>query len=191
MKHMSDIAKFIENGDYEETTEGLLIHRGLMARGRYVHSVNGKDEVVDHNLIPAEGILYLLGTGLGATAKEAAFYLALFSGAVTPAANWTAANFTANASEITSQSEGYSGANRATWTPAAAAAGKISNLATRATFNIVATSTVNIQGAALLSAQPRGATGGVLVSASRYASARVVNNGDVFELGYEVELTDS
>jgi hypothetical protein len=191
MKHTSDVAKFIKDGDYEETVDGLLIHRSIMARGSYVHTVNGQDERTDHNLIPAEGILYLLGAGLGATSKEAAFYLALFSGAVTPAANWTAANFTANASELTSQSEGYSGANRPVWTPGAAAAGKIGNLASRATFNIVATSTINVTGAALLSAQARGATTGVLVSASRYASTRVLNGGDTFELGYEVELTDS
>lgn len=191
MKHAREIAKFVENGDYVMTESGLLIHGAIMAGGKYYHSVNGRDEQVDHNLIPAEGILYLLNTALGAQAKEAGWYLALFNGATTPAANWTAANFTANASEIISQSEGYSGANRQAWTPSTAAAGKIGNLSSRAVFSIVATTSLNITGAALLSSQPRGSTSGVLVSAARYASTRVVNNGDQFELGYEVELTDS
>jgi hypothetical protein len=67
----------------------------------------------------------------------------------------------------------------------------IGNLANRAVFNITCTSTLNISGAALLSDNTRGGVSGVLISASRYGAVRVVNNGDSFELGYEVELTDS
>lgn len=191
MKHMHDVAKFIKAGDYEQTDSGLLIHRAIMAKGRYFHSVNGKDEQVDENLIPAEGILYLLGAGLGGVAPVATWYLALFSGGATPAANWTAANFASNATEITSQTEGYSGANRPAWTPTAAAAGSISSETARSTYSIVATSTVTVTGAGLLSAQARGATTGTLVSASRFASSRTLNGGDSFQLGYAVTLTDS
>lgn len=191
MDHQKDIAQFVKNGDFETTPEGLLIHRSILARGRYTHSVNGKDERVDHNLIPAEGIAYILGAALGATSKITAWYLTVFSGAVNPAANWTAANFTANATEITSATEGYSNATRPAWTAGAVSAGVIGNLASKATFNIVCTTSVNISGAALLSANTRGGTTGVLASASRFATVRQVYTGDAFELGYEVELQDS
>ena len=66
MKHTHDIAEFIKTGDFETTPEGLLIHKAIMAEGVYVHSVNGKDEQEDPTLIPAQGILYILGAALGA-----------------------------------------------------------------------------------------------------------------------------
>lgn len=191
MTHANEIAKFIQNGDYEMTQEGLLIHRAILAKGTYIHTVNGQDEQIDHNLIPTEGINYLLNVALGSTAKEAAWYLALFSGAATPAANWTAATFTSLSTEITSTTEGYSGTTRPTWTPAAASAGVITNAATRAVYSIVTATSITVTGAGLLSAQTRGSTAGVLASASRFTTSRVLNNGDVFELTYQVSLTDS
>jgi hypothetical protein len=193
IKHARDIAGFINRGDFERTEEGLLIHSAILGSGRYVHSVNGgQDEREDHNLIPAEGIAYFLEVALGDSPKLANLYLAVFSGGVTPAANWTAANFPANATEITSTTEGYSNATRPQWARnGTSSGGVIGNLSTRAVFNIVCTSTLNISGAALLSDNVRGGVAGKLISASRYGSVRVVNNGDAFELGYEVQLTDS
>lgn len=191
-KHAREIAGFVRNGDFEQTDEGIIIRSAIRARGRYVHSVNGgQDEREDFNLVPAQGILHFLNVTLGASPKLSNWYLAPFSGAVNPAANWTAANFAANATEIVSASEGYSNVTRPQWTPGAAAAGVIGNLTNRAVFNIVCTTTINIAGAGLLSDNVRGGVDGVLISASRYNSVRTVNNGDAFELGYEVELTDS
>lgn len=191
MKHANEISAFLKNGDFEQTSEGLLIHRSIMARGRYTHSVNGKDVQVDPNLIPAEGIAYILDSALGSTAKISAWYLAAFSGNVSPASNWTAANFATQATEITSTTEGYSNTTRPAWTPGNATAGVIGNLSSKAVFNIVCTTSVNIAGAALLSSNVRGGTSGVLASASRFATVRQVYSGDAFELGYEVELQDS
>jgi hypothetical protein len=191
MKHANEIADFLKNGDFEKTSEGLLIHRSIMARGKYTHSVNGKDEQIDFNLIPAEGIAYILDSALGSTAKISAWYLAAFSGNVSPASNWTAANFATQATEITSTTEGYSNVTRPAWTPGNATAGVIGNLSSKAVFNIVCTTSVNISGAALLSSNVRGGTAGVLASASRFTTVRQVYSGDAFELGYEVELQDS
>ena len=194
MKHLKDIVKFVQAGDLEATDSGLLIHSSILARGKYFHTVNGKDEQVDHNLIPTEGINHILNVALGATAKAAAWYLGLNGGSATPQATWTGVNYAANANEIVSQSEGYSGANRPVWTPAAAAAGKVGNLASRAQYLVVCTSTITVYGAGLLSTQTRGSTSAsdnVLVSSSLFANPRILNNGDTFELGYEVELTDT
>lgn len=191
MKHNKEVAGFLANGDYEVTEEGLLIHRAIMAKGLYTHSVNGEDLRKDSNLIPAEGIAYILDAALGAGSQITSWYLAVFSGNVEPATNWTAANFTANASEIVSNTEGYSNATRPAWTPGAVSSGVIGNISSKATFDIICTSAITISGAAMLSNNIKGGTNGTLVSATRFASERVVNNGDAFELGYEVELTDS
>lgn len=191
MKHRSEIAKFIDRGDFQQTDEGLLIHGAIMAKGKYYHTVNGADLKVTSNLVVAEGILYVLNAALGGAAQTSNWFLAPYSGNATPASNWTAANFATNATEITSATQGYSEANRQPWVSSAAADGKIGNLSSYAQFSIVASSPLNIYGAGLLSSQTKGGTSGTLVSATRFEPARQVNNGDTFELGYEVELTDS
>jgi hypothetical protein len=193
LKHEKELRGFIEAGDYEASDGGILIHRGIKMSGTYYDRILGvEDEFrVTPNLLPSQGIAFVLDVALGALDKAAGFYLAPFAGAVNPAANWTAANFTATASEITSGSEGYSNANRPTWTPGATVDGVIDNLASLATFNIVCTSTLNISGMALLTSNVKGGTSGYLISATRYGSVRVVNNGDAFQVGYKIELTDS
>lgn len=191
MKHQKEIARFIQNGDFESTPEGLLIHKGILAKGAYTHSVNGKDVCVDPNLIPDEGVAYILGSAFGSTSKISNWYLTVFSGNVSPAAGWTAANFATNASEITSTTEGFSNATRPAWTPGSVTAGVIGNLSSKAVFSIVCTTNINISGAALLSSNTRGGTSGTLASASRFSTTRVVYSGDSFELGYEVQLQDS
>lgn len=191
MRHAKEFRRFVADGEWEVTDGGILVHRCALIRGRYYTRINGQDDEVTANLLVAEGIHQILGSALGSAARLSNWYLALYSGNVTPAANWTAANFPANASEITSTTEGYSNATRPAWTPGAASGGVIGNLAARAVFNVVCTTTVNVAGVALLSNNVRGGTSGVLASATRYPSVRVVNNGDAFEVGYEIELTDS
>lgn len=44
-------------------------------------------------------------------------------------------------------------------------------------------------GAALLTNSAKGGTGGVLVSATKYAATRTFQNGDVYEVGYRLSLT--
>jgi hypothetical protein len=190
MKHIRELQTFIIGGDAKPEDGGILIHDSAMLRGTYRTWINGEGEQIDHNLLPTQGIAYLLGL-LGSTNKETAFYLAPFSGNVSPAANWTAANFASNATEITSLTEGFSNTVRPTWIPGSVAAGVIGNTAAVASFNIVCTSVVNIAGMGLLSSNVRGGTGGLLLSASRYGAVRVVNTGDTFEVEYNISLTDS
>lgn len=192
IKHIQEVRSFLRAGDYEETSEGLLIHGGLLARGMYVHSINGgQDERRDANLIVDEGILYLLNVGLGNGTQHAAWYLAPFGNVYTPTAGLTAATFNATAGELAGSPEGYTEVLRETWVFSAAAVGKISNLAARAEFTMVTASTIDVNGAGLLSDSGKNGTLGTLVSASKFAAVRTLNNGDTFELGYEVELTDT
>ena len=191
IKHAAEVRRNLAAGEFEQTEAGIYFPRmGAMAQGVYRHFVNGEYQGEDHNLLPTEGLNALLNIGVGATAKVAGWYIALFSGAVAPAANWTAANFAANASEITSTTEGFAG-NRPAFTVAAAAGGIVNNAAARATFNIVCTSQLTVQGAAVLSSDVRGGTSGVLLSAARYALARTFNNGDIYDCEYELQLTAS
>lgn len=184
------IARALLGQEYEATRDGVLFPKiGALASGVYEHSVNGLDIRRDKNLLPDAAILSVLDVYFGDAAKISAWYLALYAGAVNPAANWTAANFAANATEIVSGSEGYSQATRPQWTPAAAASGSKHNLALKAVFTIVTASTITVNGAGLLSNNTKGGTAGVLASAARFGAARTLFNGDSFELGYTVSLT--
>lgn len=188
-KHAAEVRKELAAGNFEQTDSGLYMPRmGALVRGVYRHYINGEYAGEDHNLVPTEGLNHLLNVGIGATAKAAGWYVALFSGAVAPAANWTAANFAATANEITSATEGFVG-DRPAFTVVAASNGIVNNAASRATFNIVCTSQLTVQGAAVLSSNTRGGTSGVLMSAARYAAARTFNNSDIYDCEYELQLT--
>lgn len=188
-RHAKEVLRNLLHFNYEKTDQGLYFPTmRAQATGMYVHDVNGMDERCDPNLVTDQGLTYLLGAGLGNTSKITAWYLALFGGAVNPAANWTAANFAATASEIVSGTEGYGEPTRPVFTPGVAAANAIDNVAAKAAFTIATAAQLNVTGAGLLSDNVKGSTSGVLVSATRFASARVLSNTDVFNLGYRVQL---
>ena len=176
---------------FDITPEGVYFPRnGINVNGEYFARVNGGDwEKEGDNLVVNEGLVHVLNVALGTTAKPAGYFLALFSGSTTPAANWTAASFAAVANEIVSQTEGYTGATRPAWTPATATTGSIDNLASAAQMTIATSGTLNVTGAALLTSSQRGGTTGVLVSASAFAAPRVFQAGDLYELGYRLNAT--
>ena len=191
MSNIQAMADAISAGDFIETADGVRFPKlGVLAKGEYFGRINGGEwEKEGDNLIPVEGLAHILNVALGATSKPAGYYLALYGANVTPASNWTAAGFAATASEITSMTEGYTAANRPTWTPGVATAGSIDNMASPASLTIATASTVNVHGAALLTSNVRGGTGGVLVSASKFAAMRTFQNGDTYEIGYRISLT--
>ena len=184
-------ASALAKGDFQITDDGILFPRqGILAKGEYFGRVNGGEwEKEGDNLITTEGLAHILNVALGATAKPAGYYIALFSGSASPAANWTAGSFAATANEITSMSEGYTAATRPVWTPGVATTGQIDNMTTVASVTIATASALNVTGAALLTNSTRGGTGGVLVSASKYAAARTFQNKDTYEIGYRLNLT--
>ena len=168
-----------------------ILGEQVLARGEYFGRVNGGEWAKEgDNLIVLEGLAHILSVALGATPKPAGYYLALFSGAAAQAANWTAANFAAVASEIVSLTEGYTSPTRPVWTPpASTATNSIDNMAAVASVTIATTGTLNVTGAALLTNSTRGGTTGVLVSATKYAAARTFQNGDTYDIGYRLSLT--
>ena len=191
MNLRQELAADIAAERFDVTANGIYFPRqGVVANGEYFGRVNGGAWAKEgDNLIPIEGLAHLLNVALGTTAKPAGLYLALFSGATAPAANWGAASFAAVASEIVSQTEGYTAATRPVWTPVNTNTGSIDNLASVASLTIATASQLNVTGAALLTNSTRGGTTGALVSASLYAAPRVFQNGDIYELGYRINLT--
>ena len=175
---------------FDLTPEGVYFPRqSVLAAGEYFDRVNGGEWARTPNLVVNEGMAHILNVALGATAKPTGYFLALFNGAATPQANWTAAGFAATAGEVVSMSEGYTSPTRPAWTPGVAATNSIDNMAAVATVTIAATSQINVTGAAMLTSSVRGGTTGVLVSATRYAAERTFQNGDTYDIGYRLSLT--
>ena len=160
---------------YDVTQEGIYFPRnGINFSGEYFGRVNGGEWTKESdNLVVTEGLIHILNVALGSTSKPAGYFLALFSGGAAPAANWTAASFSAAASEITSQSEGYTSATRPGWTPAnASGTAQVDNFSSAAQLTIATASSLNVTGAALLTSNQRGGTTGALISASAFPVTR-------------------
>lgn len=186
-----ELAAAIHHENFDVTAEGIFFPKqGVMASGEYFDRINGGDWERTPNLIVTEGLAHILSVALGATAKPAGYFLALFSGAAAPAANWTAASFAAAASEIVSMTEGYTSPTRPVWTPpASTATNSIDNMAAIASVTMATAGQLNVSGAAMLTNSTRGGTTGKLISATKYAADRVFQDGDTYDIGYRLSLT--
>ena len=182
----SDLGR--ENFDY--TANGIYLPRqGILVSGEYFDRINGGEWQNTSNLVVNEGLAHLLNVAMGGKAKASGYYLALFGGATAPAANWTAANFAAVASEIVSMTEGYTNATRPQWTPTDTATNQIDNFTATASVTIATTSQLNVTGAALLTNSTKGGTLGTLISATKYSAARTFQDGDVYDIGYRLSFS--
>lgn len=189
-KHAREFKGYLDKHQYEVGPEGILFPQAhAVASGEYFFDTNcGERPGVAPNLIPTQGLNYLLEAALRGGAAFTQFYLAPFSGAYTPVDGVTAQTFATAATEITSATEGYTETTRRPWTQAAAAGGIMDNVASRASFTIATATELTIRGAALLSDPVKGGTNGVLISISRFAADRKESAGNVFNLGYRVRL---
>lgn len=137
------------------------------------------------NLIPTEGLDYILNTALKAGSAVPSWYIALFEGNYTPVAAVTAATFPAAATESTA----YSETNRVLWVAGAVAAGAVSNSASKAVFTMNATKA--IYGIAQTSVLTKSATTGVLVSVARFAAVKNVESGDTLNVTSSISMTSA
>jgi hypothetical protein len=195
-KHAGEFAKALANHKYERTGDA----RGLyfptsktFVSGTYFHNVNGRDHREDPNLLPDEGLLYMLTVGLYNGAKVPTWYLSLYAANYTPLPGLTAASYPATASEITSGTEGYTEATRQIWLPSAPTPSPVAidNVANQTLFTIATASSLTVNGAALMSEPTKGAITGTLVSATKFNAPRTLYNTDVFNLAYRVQLTST
>lgn len=185
-----DLANDLKAENYQITEQGIYFPRqGILAQGEYFDRINGGEWQTTHNLVVNEGLAHLLNVAMGTTAKPAGYYLALFSGATAPAANWTAANFASVAAEIVSMTEGYTSATRPQWIPQNTSTNSIDNFNSVAKVTIATSSQLTVTGAAMLTNSTKGGTTGTLISASKYTAARVFQAGDEYEIGYRLSFT--
>lgn len=189
IKHSREFLRALRNHRYEETDAGLLFpQQGVLVAGAFSSMVNFRDRQVDPNLVTTQGLTYMVGVALAGATQLAAWYIAPFSGNITPQSTLTAATFTATATEFTT----YDEATRRAFTPGAVTA-NVSNSASRADFTM-STGVVDqtIYGGGVLSASAKSAITGTCFAGTRFASPRTgLNAGDILSLQYDLASSSS
>jgi len=147
------------------------------------YAVLSTEEV--ENLIPTEGLNYMLGTALTGVSQSSVWYIALYEGNYDPVAGVTAATFPSAATECTA----YTEAARVTWTPGAISAGSVSNTSSKAVFTINATKAV--YGIAQTSVATKSATTGVLMSVAKFTAVKNVVATDVLNVTSTITATST
>lgn len=148
---------------------------------RYLVEIVGKDgvvrdsEIVD-NLMPTEGLNHMMGVTLKGVVQVASWFVGAFEGNYTPVPGDTAATFPASAVESTA----YTETTRRALTLGTIAGGAVDNSAARAEFTLNAAKT--LYGGFISSASAKGATSGVLLSAVRFSSPKVLASGEVLRV---------
>jgi hypothetical protein len=139
---------------------------------------NGKrsQREVVHNLIPVEGLNHMMGVTFKSVGQVATWYIGLYEGNYTPISSVTAATIAAASTECTS----YTPAQRVEFVEGSVVNGAVDNSASKAEFTFTAAKTV--YGGFIGSASPRGSTSGVLISAVRFTTPKVLAIGDVLSV---------
>lgn len=140
----------------------------------------------DKNRVVDQGLNHMLNAGVLGTGIISAWYIAPFAAAVTPAANLTAATFTATLTEFTN----YTEPARPQWVQdAAATALVLENATAPALITVGSGPQTTIWGSGLLSASPKSSTAGTLLAAARRGAVFNVEEG--FEIRMRYRLTGS
>jgi len=189
-KCVETMLRDLEKGNVSIEGEELIIgERGIRVQGMYVDRINGGPWQETPNIVPFEGLDYILNAALvPATSREAAWYLALHSGATAPADAWTSDSYPSTASEITSNVEGYTEGTRPAWAFEPIVSGEVSSYNTPAAYTIATAGSLVVTGAAVLSSSAKGSTSGILLSATNYATARTLSSGDNYQVGYRIKF---
>ena len=143
------------------------------------------DRFTEKNLIPTEGLNHMLDVVCHGGSQVPTWYVGIYEGDYTPAATNTAANFPSLSTESTAYAESV----RQTWVEGAPAAGVVDNSANKAIFTMNANKT--IYGCFLSSVATKGATTGVLLSAVRFSTPKVLISTDLLRVTAPVSLTAS
>lgn len=147
------------------------------------HYRNGAllETIEQKNLMPLEGINYMLGLLAGGAAYPA-MYVGLYGNNYTPQASDTALTFPSLSGEIS----GYSG-DRKAFVHIPVAGGTLTNIGNEAEFTFDAN--VTIHGGFMSSHQTKGSTSGVLLSAVQLPSPRNFFAGDTISVGAGLEIS--
>jgi hypothetical protein len=127
------------------------------------------DREVIHNLQPIEGLNHMMGVTFKSTVQVATWYIGLYEGNYTPTPDITAATISGLATECVA----YTPAQRVEFNEGAVATGAVDNSANKAIFTF--TSPKTIYGGFIISSSVRNGTAGVIISAVRFTSPKVLD----------------
>lgn len=130
------------------------------------------------NLIPVEGLNYMINSAFKGGTQHATLYAGLFEGNYVPLPTDTMATFPTNATECTS----YTSATRPAVTFGTVAGGNMDNLDVLTEFTGNADKT--IYGGFLSTSPAKGGTTGILCSAVRPSTAKSLSNGGRLEVAF-------
>ncbi len=111
VRHFKELQRYVRNFQYELGDGDIYFPKAQASiAGIYTHWITGQEFDIrnDHNLIPDEGLNYILNQMmLDASDQVSArtWYVMIHSGTGTPSAALNAANYDGTLSEITSGSE--------------------------------------------------------------------------------------
>lgn len=128
------------------------------------------------NLIPSQGMDFLVRTPFGDVSPVSTFYLGLFRGNYVPSPATSATDIPTNMNEFID----YSEAQRPLWDRTFSAPSSMDNATSKASFTITQDRT--IYGAFLVSSPVKGGNSGLLLSCVRFSSPKPVSVGQVVEL---------
>lgn len=165
-----DFARHVRNHNYDITPSGLLVSNVHIEGHLRLIDPTTRQWLSAENLWTIEGKNHGLDVILHGSSQVATWYIAPASGNVSVADTWTAANFAANATELTTQ---YSESTRVAYDEAAASSGVTTNAASPSRFT-AASAPVTIWIAGLLSTSTKAGTSGVLLAASKYSAANTL-----------------
>ncbi len=139
-----------------------------------------------HNLLPTEGVNYLIDAALKAGTAYPKWYMGLFEGAYTPVPEDTMSTFPGAAAELLT----YSQIQRPGIVFGGTARGGVDNSGSKAEF----TGSVDgklVRGGFICSAPAKGATTGVLLSAVRFYSPKTLDAGTILRVtgGFSITST--
>jgi len=197
-KHAGEVFRRMTRHQYDVTDDGSVYIGGMNAKVggamATAHRPNGAEFgpwQIDHNKIPTEGLVQLVGAGVGILPQITQFYIAPFAGNVTPGAGWTGANFAANSTEFLD----YTAATRLPWTIVApTTTPTVDNGAAiaAATLTFATGGPYNLYGAGVLQAAAKSATTGKILMAVRFTNPRLnMGAGDDLAFHYGLTLSDA
>jgi len=187
MKHRTELSRALRNGHFERMDGGQLLFpkSGLIAGGSFRTRINGGDEQIDPNILVYTGLDDILAVYFAQSAQRTAFYIAPFSGNVSPAQSLTAATFPATMTEFTN----YTESARPVWAKDPEASQNIANATTPARFT-AGTGGGTVWGAALTTASAKSATSGLLVCCAKFEASRPLLAGDKLDIEYAISALD-
>lgn len=137
---------------------------------------NVSQREVVHNLTPVEGLNHMMAVTFKQATQVPTWFIALFEGNYTVVPTLTAATFPAAATECTA----YTPSQRVEFVEGDVVNGSVDNSASRAEFTF--TSAKTVYGGVITSSAAKGSTTGVLISAVRFASPKVLDVGSVLRV---------